>query len=367
MLLGQGEPGPALNSRAQALAGDGKLFAYSVSDGTVHIAALPEGKPIVVASGFAAMVDDLEFSPDGKQLASVAEDGKVRIVACADGKLVHEFKGPAEVNPRHWHSRTIDFVDDGTKLLLAGSRSKARLIEREDGAIVQEFALGPVKGPDDEEETITASAVSADRKHFALGDQRGRYAVFSARTGALEKGPFEGPNFFVYSLDFDHRGTRLAIGAGDCKVRVLSLEENLPPREFSHCDQDLSGDLNIGSVRFAPDGKSLLAVSFPFWEVRLWDLETEKARWAWDYGGGSPGAIQARFTPDGSRVIVSRGGVRLESATGTKQSPLVGESEMMTQFRISGQFAWTVGGSVIQIYDIGKSKLVCVLPLTTAK
>ena len=62
-------------------------------------------------------------------------------------------------------------------------------------------------------------------------------------------------------------------------------------------------------------------------------------------------------------MIVSKGGLRLASATGTAQSPLVRESEMMTDLRISGRFAWTTSGSKLQVFDAVEYKLVCEIQL----
>jgi WD40 repeat protein len=358
-------PAPPIRSIAQALSSDGKLFAYAVTDGSVHIVKLPDGKARAIAGGLPVDLDGLAFSPDDRELATVAHDGSVRILACADGKLLGSYASDHERLSDEWRLRSIEYVDDGTKLLLAGEAPKARLIEREDGARVRELTLGARRDVDDDGPTISASAVSLDRKHFALGDRAGRYAVLSARSGAIEFGPREGPKW-VHSVDFDPAVEHLAIGAGDCTARVVSLWKKAASLELSHCDQDWSGDLAIGFVRFGPDGKTLLSTSFDFWEVRLWDLEHKRLVWQYDFSGGNPAPIAAYLTPDRTRVLVSPDGTLLDAKSGKALHQLCVPTDYRWYQSADG-YAWTQSSSAIQLVDPGTGKTVCELPLVTGK
>jgi WD40 repeat protein len=355
---------PGLASRAQALSSDAKLFAYSVTDGTVHIATLPEGWPSVAAIGFAGLVDGLAFSADGKELASVAHDGSVRIVACADGRVVHEFACVPAVCPTDWRLRTIEFVDDGTKLLVANGTPTARLLNRTDGKVIREFGLGPVGTPA-ETATITAKAISRDLRHFALGDRSGRFAVCSGTTGEIETGPIQGPTT-VYSLDFDPTAERLAVGAGDCNARVYSLKAESKPQLFSHLDGDIFGDLAIGSVRFSPDGKSLLTTQFGSWEVRLWDLQRGNRIWSYDFGEGSPAPIVAQFTGSTGLVVTSPMGTVLVASNGLKIRTL-DDSMGSACYHVAGDYVWGVSEHKITLIEPRTAKPVCEFLLESGK
>ncbi len=357
-------PPPPLKSTKQSLSSDQRLFAFAVSDGTVHIVTLPEGKPSIVVSGFPREAEGLAFSPDGTLLACLAANGEIRIIACADGKLVSEFAGSPVSYPSWVTSRTIEFVDEGTKLFLAGGVSGARLIERDGGRVVHEFSLGP-RGGTNEGTQITASAVSPDMHHLALGDSGGRFAVYSAKTGALEVGPFHGPPW-VRSLEFDRRSERLAVGSDSCRASVIPLWAGGDSLVLSHEDQDLGGDLAIGSVHFSPDGRTLLASSFTWWEVRLWDLEHSTEIWRHDYGGGIELSMDARFANDPRLVIGSPAGTVFDAGTGELLHTLgqkFGGEVFAGTYRMAGDYAWVCRSGAIKIIEPREARLVCELPL----
>lgn len=331
-----------------------------MDDGTLHLVTLPDGKPVCVATGAAGWIDDLEFSPDSKELAAIGLNFPMRIYSCADGKVLAEIAPHVTDHVTSRNERTVDYLDGGASLLISGWSPVACLVERRSGKVLREITLAPADEPDSAAPR-SAACVSEDRSRFALADEAGRLAICSAKTGEFLAGPVSLAPLRGNSLAFDGLGKRLAVGASDCKVRVYELPSLEKPRELSHCDENLFGDLEISSVRFSADGKTLLSASYTFWEVRLWDLETGKQRWAHDYGGGNPTMIQARFTPDGAHVIVSKGGVRLDGKLGTPLAPL--GREQRTDFGIGGRYAWCAHGSKLEVYDVSADKLVCELPL----
>lgn len=360
-------PPPELRSRAQALSPDGKLFAYSVSDGTVHIASLPEGKSVRVLAGLPSVIDGLAFSPDGTLLASIADDGTIRTFRPAGDDAPRTIEAGGRLAATQRTSRLIEFVDSGTKLLVIGGTERTRLLDASSGKSVREWTLAE-ESKSGALSPLTASAMSDDGMHLAMGDDMGRLAVFSASTGAIEAGPWQVP-LSVNALAFDKSAHRLAVGAGDCKVRILSLAEKKETLELSHCDADLTGDLAIGCVCFSADGKSLLASSFSFWEVRLWDLETRKQRWAFDYGGGNEGSVGVGFSEDAQHVYVGPLGTILDAANGKQLRALGTGSPCVenAQYGFAGEYVFHSSKGAIDVHDARDRKLVCELPLGSGK
>jgi len=306
----------ALSSGTQALSPDGKELAFDAEFHGLH--RFPDRVSIrflSVRSGEVRLsvpcpdtrIEDLAWSPDGTTVAYVSHDGAVEVLRSKDGSVEARFATSPDAARPTGERRSIQFVDGGSKLLLAGGAAPVQLRRHEDGTLVVDFLL-------DAGACASATCVSSDAFHFAVGDVQGCYAVYSARTGAREAGPFHGPEP-VNALAFSPDGTRLAAGLGDCRVRVLSLRSSAGVAEYSHCDQDLLASLQIGSVAFRPDGRALLASSFSFYEVRLWDLETGSVLSHFDYSGGNEGAITARFAADPATVVLSTGDV-LDAADG---------------------------------------------------
>jgi WD40 repeat protein/serine/threonine protein kinase len=63
----------------------GRQLATSGTDGTVRLWSVPDGNPMGVLRGHAAIVYDVAFSPDGQRLASCSGDSTVRLWDVASG------------------------------------------------------------------------------------------------------------------------------------------------------------------------------------------------------------------------------------------------------------------------------------------
>ncbi len=352
---------PPPKSTAQALSPDEKLFAYAVDDGTVHIATLPDGNPWIEPKWFPESTGGLAFSPDGKELAVLSHDGWIRILATANGALLAEFAGATSDLLFPVHSPTIEFVDGGSKLLLPRGDSEARLIEREDGLVIRVLSPEPTR-------RITASAVSADRRHFALGGKGGHFAVYSATTGSLECGPIQTPPP-VQALDFDPEATRLAVGSGDCHVRLYPLRSGpSEPRLLSHSDKGpwgdptLDGDQTVGFVKFSPDGKQLLSSRLPYWETCVWDLERARLLWKDDDGVGTRSPMLAEFVSLPRPAVITCKGKIFDAIDG-EQLPGIGDAKYWDFQVLAGPYAWRDGPLGLEFIDVRTRKHVCTLPL----
>jgi WD40 repeat protein len=347
-------PPPPLKSTAQALSADEKRFAYAVDDGTVRIATLPEGKPIVVADGFSTTPGVLAFSPDSTELAAFAADGSIRIVASKDGKLLAKYGGPPAVWPSWWHSRAISYVDAGAQLLAGGDSGEVHLIRRSDGEVVKRIRLG--------EWRLTAASPSADGEHFALGDEKGRCAVYSARSGEREFGPIE-PVEHVNAVALDAHGQRLVVGGSDDQVRLYTLAKGTTPILLSHASENLTGELEIGYVAFSPDGKQLLSTSYLGYDMRVWDVETGALQWSTTKGfGGSESPMPARFVALPEPAVITCRGSVFAARTG-EPLPGLGDERDWDWFELAGDHAWRTWPIAIAVFDLRTRERVCSLPL----
>lgn len=349
-------PTPPPKSGAQTLSPDEKRFAFAVDDGTVHIATLPKGAPVLVADGFQTDVSRLAFNPDGTELAALAPDGRIRIVACKDGKLLAEIKGLPAIWPSWWSSRAISFVDGGTKLLVGGDSRDVDLIRRSNGESVKRIRLSDWR--------LTAIAASADGEHFALGDEMGRFAVHSAHSGELEFGPIELTGR-INTLALDASAQRLVVGANDDQARLYTLAKGTTPVLLSHAPENLAGNLEIGYVAFSPDGRRLLSTSFLGYDMRVWAADTGALEWSTTRGfGGFEKQMPARFVALPEPAVITCRGSTFAAQNGDSV-PGLGDEGVWDWFQLAGDHAWRTWPFGIEVFDLRTRKIVCELPLAS--
>lgn len=351
-------------SRVQAASPDGKWFAWSLDDRSLHVCDLAKGREtyslVNVASSSPrgpAFVERIAWSPDSARLALIGSDDDVWVFAAADGKVLARFGfgfpmpgDPDSIVSAHAAGlRFVEFLEGSSRLLIGGGDLRTSILDAASG---KPLFVGRARNP------AGLCALAPDRKQFALVQQDGTITLHRSTDGE-QQGPSWRCKGTVHALAFDGSGSRLAVGGGGCKVQVFQIGKPDTPLELSLCDEDLTGKLEIGSVAFASDGRSLLATSFPWWVARAWDLEKATVLWSHDCGGGDDAPTLAAFTGDPSVVFVGAQGARLDRASGKVLSSL-GKG----QFRVQGNVCWTRERDSFRIFDARDGRLLADVPLT---
>ena len=331
-------PLPPLSGKG-ALAPDGSGLVLATRGGGVLLVDLPGGHAHELLQARGARILGFRWDPTLESIAILRQDGALELVD-RKGKAR---RAPIDTRAKHLGrqllGRSVDFAADGTVLVVAGGSSAGTLWSVLTGERIA--TLG-----DETTRTTTGHALSKDGELLALGDEDGAIHIWKTRTGEHSAGPLELKDP-VYALDFDPSGKQLAIGAGDCTLRVWDLSTRDEVRTFSHCDADLFGGLAIHAVRFSPDGSRLVSTTSSFFEARMWNLATSELLWKYDYGGGNPGSVQPAFTPDGKTVVLSRYGVVIDAEAGTVQRTLAQGAGVRTD----GGLSWTTHGNTLRVFD----------------
>jgi WD40 repeat protein len=295
----------ALGIGRVALRPDGTRVAVPCDDGTLRIVRLDDGRMESQAALNSSGLTLADYSPDGELLLALDRPGPRDRSRGATARIWRVATGEVKVSSEPcWYA---SFAPDGRHALLY-PQDECLLVDVESEQRVELPGASP-----------RHALWSPDGSLLAIVDAERRVSLFEGRSleplGVTLEQPADG-----YGLSFDPRGGRLAAGCGDARARIWDIETGRCVQVLSHEDQDLFGDLAVGCVAYSPDGLRVVTTSFSFWEVRCWEADSGRLLWAFDYNGGNPGAIQAGFSSDGSRVYVSGGTPRVarvvDAATG---------------------------------------------------
>src|SRR5262249_5916853 len=106
------------------LSPDGRRFAVSGKDHSVHIWDLATRKDALLLTGHTDAVFSMTFSPDGKYLSTAANDQSLRLWDLSDGLEVRRLS-----TPRVDYNSATAFSPDGTFLAVATATSDVRVLD----------------------------------------------------------------------------------------------------------------------------------------------------------------------------------------------------------------------------------------------
>ncbi|GIJ26736.1 hypothetical protein Vqi01_18980 [Micromonospora qiuiae] len=264
-----------------ALSPDGSLLAAGGENNSVRVWQTATGRRVAVLTGHEKYVTSVDFSPNGWLLASGSADGTVRLWDVREGRAasVPVLRPPGG----NEFIKEAEFSPDGRHVIAGLNRSRSvqwwRVI---DGAAVRSF-VGHTEG--------VASVEFSRDGHAVLSGSLDRSAIlWRAQTNSLDQS--DAPTAVAFSPD----------------RRLLAFTRGKVVTLWDMADQSLVRELNTGvvnSLSFAPDSAQL-ATAGADGTVRLWNVASGQP--------GRPGAIgkdllpySVRYSPDG-RSLVAHGG-----------------------------------------------------------
>ncbi|KZP08560.1 WD40 repeat-like protein [Athelia psychrophila] len=154
-----------------------------------------------------------------------------------------------------------------------------------------ELVAGPFEG---HEGPVKSIAFSPDGKRIASGSDDHTVCVWDARTGELVGPPFDGHTDGVNSVAFSLDGERITSGSNDTTIRVWDVQGQLVAGPFKgHTDV-------VSSVAFSPNGQ-LIGSGSRDGTVCIWDAWTGNlVAGPFDGCGGDVNSVT--FSPDGEHI-----------------------------------------------------------------
>jgi WD40 repeat protein len=325
---------------AVRLSPDGKILATSSDDRTIRLWEVATGKELrrLVRPEASARYNSaavLVFAPEGKTVAAAWADGAIAVWDVATGKRTGSLPGSAGAYP------IVVFSADGSRLALIGSDGNPRLRDVTTGRELRRFRLQaqadqPVPGQAAPQAAIpvTALALSPDGRTLATGQGAGGWPGYAnlGTTGWVQGTPLSVVRLWEVSTG-QERGGHLILnraagvgyyGGSSGTILFTDLASTyLGP-----------GSAGVSAIRFAPDGRTLVAACDNV--LHLWDLTDNREIRRLEGESIVPSAVT--FSPDSKLLAV--GGIGSfalwETATGKLLAKVPGHQGPITSIAFSG-------------------------------
>ena len=201
---------------AVAFSPDSTKLAAAGADRAVRIWDVLTGAEIMTIEDHADWVFDLAWSPDGKRIATASRDKTSKVFDVQKKEVLATFPGHADI------VYAVRFAPDGKSVVSGGNDHQIRVWNPDEDA-KQIRAVGGFNG------AIFRLAFSPDGKMLAATGDDKVVRVFEDYT---VKHNLAGHADWVYSLAFTPDGKTLASGGWDGEVRLWTLPDGKPGRQF---------------------------------------------------------------------------------------------------------------------------------------
>lgn len=302
---------------------DGALVVTGCKDGKVRLWNSTSGALTVLPLHHEKWINTAEFSPDGRFLVSASDDKTARIWEVETGKPV----GPSLLH--NGAVRHASFSPDGMRVVTASGDRKARYWDAQtgqpqgqvmlhggmvlwarfspDGSVLAtacwdktvRFWDGltgePVGQPIEHQDVVRDIRFSPDGLRLAAASRDKTARVYDVRTQEPLTEPIRHHDA-VWTAEFSPDGQSLVTASADRTVQIWDIR---PGRALVHA---LPHPVRVISVAWSPDEDRILGVSAA--RVSVWQAET-----GYPVEGWSLAQIKsitcARFSPDGSRLVIA--------------------------------------------------------------
>jgi WD40 repeat protein len=297
---------------------DGKRLLTNVDNGSLHLWN-------TLTKGAALELDPLnhtpyhaKLSPSGNEVIGPTKEGPILLWKLSRPRRPQMFRGHAD-----WVNVAL-MTADGLVVSASDDETARTWGSGSGGEMI--FKTGKV----------SAMAVSTKHGRMFISGLDGTTKVWSLRGGAGEEKILSVPGTKLQSVSFSHDGRRLVTGATDHTIRLWDVASGAPHRVltghrggvssavFSANDQEILSMSEDGSARIwdANTGRMLRTLTCPTGRMSEVDFSGDGTlvvascgnAFVWRHkDGGPPVELQdptrtsrhARFSPDGSQVLVS--------------------------------------------------------------
>lgn len=269
-----------------AWSADGKLLAVGWHDGPVHLYDVETGKRRFRAEAADAPIHAIAVTEDGTFVVSADADGKTKVWNAESGAMTRELSmggwsavalaGSSVVSGSdavvRWEAATgtkawtyeegeqvhgLAATPDGGRVVL--SSNNVILLDGADGTKIAEI------------ETMITGGICASRDWFAHASNDSIY-VHSARDGKeIRSIPIDRHMAARHPMASSPDGTMLAV-ATESALEIFDVEAGSPHKTFE------GHPGGVRSVRYAPDGASILTGGYHDDFLRVWDATTGEHR-----------------------------------------------------------------------------------------
>ncbi|MCO6042887.1 protein kinase [Aeoliella sp. ICT_H6.2] len=291
---------------AVAVTPDGRLGAVGLFDNNCYLFDLKTGEQVRRLSGHTTRILDVDVSPDGSQLISCGDDPFAILWSIDSGEEIRRLD----------HGSGIDrviFSPDGQLVLTGGW---------DDKAILWNVASGEIQVTFIHNGNVADAAFTADGSLLVTACHDNMVYVWDVESGKLLRRLKDHRNW-VWSVAISPDDNRILSGGGgafldntflpgsDFAMRVWDLAavvdvavQKSPPRTVTPSRWLHGHEGTVRSLDFSPDGQR--AVSATGWpqddkSLRVWDIAT--GREIQQFENSTSGSFEARFMPDGKRVL----------------------------------------------------------------
>ena len=266
----------------------GRAIAAGTADGRVHVLDAETGEVVRVLEGHERGVTGLAFRPDGAVLASCSLDRTVRRWDPRSGEDL------GVLARQRSYATSVAYSADGERLLVGWGDKLARVYDAETGAV--ERTLAGHQGP------VACAAFGAGDRLIATASYDRTVRVWDADTGEAEL-TLRGHTLPVSFVAFSPDGLRLVSGSDEWASAGRETSDDAL-RLWDARTGELIGvqrehSNGVADARFTPDGLRVVSVSADR-TVRVWELASGRTQ---TLLGHADGVDCVAVSPDGRRVV----------------------------------------------------------------